>query len=129
MPIRAFAVCLLLTAYTSAQGGDPSTVAQRTNEPKQYSDFQAYATAIRSQLRAHHIILPYVPDTATAVFELTLSDAGTVIELKPATTNRFPSYDQAIQRAIFRAQPFPLLVRATTPSKPVPLKLNFRVKE
>ena|SRR2546426_3861927 len=129
MRIRTFAVCLLLTACTSANGGDPSTVLQRINEPKHYSDFQAHASAIRNQVRAHLIILPDVPDTATAVFELTLSDAGTVIELKPAATNRFPSYDQAIQRAIYKAQPFPLLVRATAPGKPVPLKLNFRVKE
>src|SRR5919108_299669 len=81
-----------------------------TKTPAVYSDHAAYAAAIRSMVRKHLILPRNVPDSASAVVEVILSDTGKVTSLRTLTSSGFSAYDAAIRRAIQRAQPYPLLL-------------------
>jgi TonB family protein len=106
----------------------PHAVLIEAPEPAPYTDVQAYGVAVRRAIRAHLIIPLNVPDSASAVYELTLSNKGAVANLRAVRRSAFPAYDAAIQRAIERAQPFPLLVTAD-PAEPTRMQLTFKVKE
>lgn len=106
----------------------PQAVPIQAPEPVPYSDVQTYGVAVRRAIRAHLLIPSNVPDSASAVYELTLSSKGAVANLRAVRRSGFPAYDAAIERAIQRAQPFPLLVTAD-PAKPTRMQLTFRVKE
>jgi TonB family protein len=76
-----------------------------------------------------NLILPRnIPDSASAIVELVLSDTGVVADLRTLTSSGFPAYDAAISRAIRRAQPYPLLL---VPGRqgPMTIRLRFQIKE
>jgi TonB family protein len=76
-----------------------------------------------------NLILPRnVPDSASAIVEVVLSETGTVAGLRTLTSSGFPAYDAAIRRAIQRAQPYPLLL---VPGRqgPLTMRLRFQMKE
>jgi colicin import membrane protein len=93
-----------------------------------YSDRAAYAAVIRSMVRKNLILPRNVPDSASALVEVVLSDAGAVTGLRTLTSSGFPAYDAAIRRAIQRAQPYPLL---DVPGRqgPMTMRLRFQMKE
>jgi TonB family protein len=97
-------------------------------EPAAYSDHAAYAAAIRTMVRKNLILPRNVPDSASAIVEVVLSDTGTVAGLRTLTSSGFPAYDAAIRRAIQRAQPYPLLL---VPGRqgPMTMRLRFQMKE
>jgi TonB family protein len=99
-----------------------------TNEPAAYSDHAAYAAAIRTMVRKNLILPRNVPDSASAIVEVVLSDTGAVAALRTLTSSGFPAYDAAIRRAIRRAQPYPLLL---VPGRqgPMTMRLRFQIKE
>ena len=88
-----------------------------------YSDQAAYAAAIRSKVRKNLVLPRNVPDSAGAVVEVVLSDAGAVTGLRTVMSSGFPAYDAAIRRAIQRGQPYPLL---QVPGQKAPLKMRLR---
>lgn len=106
----------------------PQAVPLQAPEPAPYSDLQTYGVAVSRAIRKHLTIPPNVPDSASAVYELTLSNKGAVANLRAVRRSGFPAYDAAIQRAIQRAQPLPLFVSAD-PAKPTRMQLTFKVKE
>jgi TonB family protein len=69
-----------------------------------------------------------VPESASAVYELTLRRDGSVSRLRTLRRSGFPAYDAAIRRAIRRAQPFPPFA-PVDPDEPTRLQLTFKVKE
>lgn len=91
-------------------------------------DLQTYATVISRAIKAHLILPPNVPETASAIYEITLFKNGTVAHLRAVRRSGFPAYDAAIRRAIQRAQPFPQLA-AADPAKPTRMQLTFKVRE
>jgi TonB family protein len=99
-----------------------------TKEPAGYSDHAAYAAAIRTMVQKNLILPRNVPDSASAIVEVVLSDTGTVARLRTLTSSGFPAYDAAIRRAIHRAQPYPLLL---VPGRqgPMTMRLRFQIKE
>lgn len=99
-----------------------------TKEPAAYSDQAAYAAAIRTMVRKNLILPPNVPDSASAIVEVVLSDTGTVTGLRTLTSSGFPAYDAAVRRAIHRAQPYPLLLVAGRQG-PMTMRLRFQMKE
>jgi TonB family protein len=102
--------------------------APTTKGPAVYSDQAAYAAAIRSMVRKNLVVPRNVPDSASALVEVALSDKGAVTDLRTITSSGFPSYDAAVRRAIQRAQPYPLL---TVPGHqgPLTMRLRFQMKE
>jgi TonB family protein len=103
-------------------------IAFAKKEPIVYTDRMAYAAEIRTMIRRHLILPRNLPDSASALVELALSDAGAVADLRTIKSSGFPAYDAAIERAIHRAQPYPLLVVPDRPG-PMPMQLRFQVKE
>jgi len=99
-----------------------------TTEPAVYSDQTAYAAAIRTMVRKNLVLPRNVPDSASAIVEVVLSDTGTVTGLRTLTSSGFPAYDAAIRRAIQRAQPYPLL-RVPGRQGPMTMRLRFQIKE
>jgi colicin import membrane protein len=99
-----------------------------TTEPAGYSDQAAYAAAIRAKVRKNLVLPRDVPDSASAVVEVVLSDTGTVAGLRTLTSSGFPAYDAAIRRAIHRAQPYPLLL-VSGRQGPLTMRLRFQIKE
>lgn len=92
------------------------------------TDLRTYGGAVGRAIRKHLVIPSNVPDSASAVYELTLSGKGAVANLRAVRRSGFPAYDAAIRRAIQRAQPLPLLVTAE-PAKPTRMQLTFKVRE
>jgi TonB family protein len=91
-------------------------------------DLQTYAAAVSRAIKARLVLPRGVPETASAVYEITLSAKGAVTELRAVRPSGSPSYDAAIRRAIERAQPFAPLAGAD-PANPIRLQLTFKVKD
>jgi TonB family protein len=106
----------------------PQAVALGDSATTRSDDLQAYATTISRAIKARLILPPKVPDSAKAIYEITLRENGTVSRLRAVKRSGFPAYDAAIRRAIRRAQPFPRFPTAD-PGKPTRLQLTFRVRE
>src|SRR5688572_23481092 len=113
---------------TPIQMQGPQAVPMHAPEQPPSSDLQAYGAAVNRAVKKHLIIPSDVPDAASAVYEFTLSRKGAVTNLRAVRRSGFPPYDAAIQRAIRRAQPLPVLVSAD-PAKPTRIQLVFRMKE
>ena len=99
-----------------------------TKQPVVYSDQTAYAAQIRAMIRKNLVVPSTVPDSASAIVEVVLSDAGAVASLRTLTSSGFPAYDAAIRQAIRRAQPYPLL-HVPGRQGPMPMRLRFQAKE
>ena len=93
-----------------------------------YTDHTAYAAAIRNMVRKNLVVPNNVPDSASAIVEVVLSDTGAVTRLRTLTGSGFPAYDAAIRRAIQRAQPYPLR-REPGRQGPLTMRLRFQIKE
>ena len=93
-----------------------------------YSDQAAYAAVIRSMVRKNLVVPRNVPDSASALVEVVLSDKGAVTGLKTLTSSGFPAYDAAVRRAIQRAQPYPLLA-VPGQKGPLTMRMRFQMKE
>ena len=91
-------------------------------------DLQTYAVAVSRAIKARLVLPSGVPETASAVYELTLSRNGALTHLRAVRPSGFPAYDAAIRRAIQRAQPFPRPAGGD-PAKPTRLQLTFKVKD
>ena len=113
-----------VAARPLADGGS----AASTNEPAVYSDQAAYAAAVRSMVRKNLVVPRNVPDSASALVEVVLSDKGAVTGLRTLTSSGFPAYDAAVRRAIQRAQPFPLLA-VPGHQGPMTMRLRFQMKD
>jgi len=93
-----------------------------------YSDQAAYAAVIRSMVRKNLVVPRNVPDSASALVEVVLSDKGAVTGLRTLTNSGFPAYDAAVRSAIQRAQPYPLLA-VPGHQGPLTMRLRFQMKE
>lgn len=110
------------------QANAPQAAPIDAGAPDRSDDLQTYATVISRAIRARLILPSDVPETASAIYEITLSQNGAVAQLRAVRRSGYPAYDAAIRRAIQRAQPFPQLATAD-PAKPIRMQLTFKVKE
>lgn len=108
--------------------GGPKAVPIDVSARDPADDLQSYATAIGRAIRARLILPSDVPESANAIYEITLLGNGAVAGLRAVRRSGFPAYDAAIRRAIRRAQPFPQLAIAD-PAQPTRMQLTFRVRE
>lgn len=76
-----------------------------------------------------NLVLPRnVPQSASAIMEIVLSDTGAITRLSTLASSGFPAYDAAVRRAIQRAQPYPVL-RVPGQKGPLTMHLLFQVTE
>ena len=108
--------------------GGPQAVPMDAPAADPADDLQTYGKAISRAIRAKLVLPANVPDTASAIYEITLRENGAVANVRAVRRSEFPAYDAAIRRAIRRAQPFPRPPSAD-PVKPTRLRLTFKVRD
>jgi hypothetical protein len=79
-------------------------------QPTQYVDVATYMAALRIKIRGNWILPAETPDNATVTFHVVLSQSGEVTSLRRVNPSGFELYDQAIEQAIFKSQPLPVLL-------------------
>ena len=89
-----------------------------------------YRARISARIRQRVILPPDLQGNPEAIYNVSLLPGGTVTEVRLVKTSGVATYDAAVERAIFAAQPLPV------PEDPgmfqanfKKLRLNFRPKE
>lgn len=67
-----------------------------------------YQDMIRSKIRRNIVMPPDVPETAKAEFKVTVLPGGDVMDVVLLKSSGNTAYDNAAERAIYKAQPLPL---------------------
>ncbi|MDO8312030.1 MAG: cell envelope integrity protein TolA, partial [Sideroxyarcus sp.] len=96
------------------QAGIRAEVAAATEAEK-----GRYVDMIRSKIRRNIVMPPDVSENAEAIFKVTLLPGGMVMDVAMLKSSGNAAYDNATERAIYKAQPLPL------PTDPL-LKKEFR---
>lgn len=85
-----------------------------------------YAGKIRAKIRSRIVMPPGVPDDARAVFEVTVLPGGRVLNVRLKKSSNNPAYDDAVERAIYKAEPLPLPADAALFNRFREMELSFR---
>ena len=84
---------------------------------------------IQAKIKRNIVMPPDVPDNARAEFDVTLLPGGSVLSAKLVKPSGNEAYDNAVERAIFKAQPLPLPPDAALFKEFRVLKLGFQPNE
>jgi len=88
-----------------------------------------YTAKIIARIRSRIVMPPGVPDEARAEFRVTLLPGGEVLNARLVKSSGFRAYDDAVERAIIKAQPLPLPSDSAMFNRFREMKLGFRPKE
>jgi colicin import membrane protein len=77
--------------------------------PQVFTDSTEYAQAVQGRIRRNLVLPDGIPLSAGAVAELTLTPSGEVEELKIVQSSGYRLYDDAIESAVFHAEPLPVM--------------------
>ncbi len=98
-------------------------------QPLVFTDQAQYIEAFRAHVRRKLVIPPGTPRSAGAAVDVLVSPKGEVRKLVITQPSGYPSYDRAIERAVFGAQPLPVLEEWVTANRSERLILKFKVAE
>lgn len=84
-----------------------------------------YVAKIQAKIKGNIILPPDVPKGARAEFSVTLLPGGTILNVRLTKRSGDDAYDRAVERAIFKSQPFPLPPDTALFKKFRDLKLGF----
>ena len=85
-----------------------------------------YEDMIRSKIRRNIVMPPDVPETAKAEFRVTLLPGGMVMDAVLLKSSGSAAYDNAVERAIYKAQPLPVPAEAALQKMFRELRLTLR---
>lgn len=88
-----------------------------------------YKARIQAKIRRFIVLPPDVPPSAQAEFDVVLLPSGEVLAVKIKRSSNHKVYDDAVERAIYKAQPLPLPPDPALFSKFRELSLRFRPGE
>jgi colicin import membrane protein len=88
-----------------------------------------YKGLIIAKIRRNIVMPPDVPDNVQAEFDVILIPGGTVLSAKLTKPSGNGAYDEAVERAISKAQPLPLPPDVSLFNRFRELHLTFRPKE
>lgn len=88
-----------------------------------------YKARIQAKIRRLIVLPPDVPPSAQAEFDVVLLPSGEVLAVKIKRSSNHKVYDDAVERAIYKAQPLPLPPDPALFSKFRELSLRFRPGE
>jgi colicin import membrane protein len=88
-----------------------------------------YTAKIAAKIRSRIVMPPDVPDDARAEFAVTVLPGGSVLNPRLLKTSGNAAYDNAVERAIIKAQPLPLPPDTALFNKFREMRLGFRPKE
>lgn len=89
----------------------------------------SYTAQIRSKIRRFIILPPDIQGNPEAVFDVVLLPGGNVLSVKLVKSSGNQAYDDAVERAIYKAQPLPLPPDVALFSNFRELHLQFRPKD
>lgn len=87
---------------------------------------ERYQDMIRNKIRRKMKMVADVPDSAEALFKITLLPDGTVMDVELKKSSGFPAYDNAAERAIRLADPLPMPAEVSLQMMFRELKLSIR---
>jgi colicin import membrane protein len=87
---------------------------------------ERYQDMIRNKIRRKMKAVADVPDSAEAIFKITLLPDGTVMDVELFKSSGFPAYDNAAERAILLAEPLPMPTDVSLQKMFRELKLSIR---
>ncbi|HAF43511.1 MAG TPA: cell envelope integrity protein TolA [Gallionellaceae bacterium] len=85
-----------------------------------------YQDMIRAKIRRNIVMPPDVPESAKAEFKVTLLPGGDVLDVELLRSSGHTAYDNAAERAIYKAQPLPVPTNADLQKMFRELKLTIR---
>lgn len=85
-----------------------------------------YKSRIRSKIRRYIILPGELNGNPQAEFDVTLMPSGEVLRVALVKSSGTPTYDSAVERAIYKAQPLPLPPQTELFSQFRELRLKFR---
>jgi len=85
-----------------------------------------YQDMIRAKIRRNIVMPPDVPESAKAEFKVTLLPGGDVLDVELLRSSGHTAYDNAAERAIYKAQPLPVPDDADLQKMFRELKLTIR---
>lgn len=88
-----------------------------------------YTAKIIARIRSRIVMPPGVPDEVRAEFVVTVLPGGEVLNLRLVKSSGLRAYDEAVERAIIKAQPLPMPPDPALFNRFRELKLGFRPKE
>jgi colicin import membrane protein len=88
-----------------------------------------YTGRIAAKIRSRIVMPPDVPDDARAVFAVTVLPGGRVLPPRLVKSSGYPAYDNAVERAISKAEPLPLPSDPGLFNRFREMELVFRPKE
>lgn len=88
-----------------------------------------YTAKIIARIRSRIVLPPGVPDEARAEFAVTVLPGGEVLNARLLKSSGHRAYDEAVERAIIKAQPLPLPTEPGLFNRFREMKLGFRPKE
>ena len=108
---------------------EPLAAPQRNAEPVVFTDEAQYIHAFRIYVRRNLVVPAGTPGSANAAVEAVVSPKGEVKKLAITRSSGYPSYDQAVKRAVFQAQPLPVMQEWVASNRPEKLILKFKASE
>jgi colicin import membrane protein len=88
-----------------------------------------YEDMIRGKIRRNIVMPPDVAESVTSEFKVTLLPGGMVMEVELVKGSGNPAYDNAAERAIYKAQPLPVPANAELQKMFRELRLIIRPEE
>ncbi len=85
-----------------------------------------YQDMIRAKIRRNIVMPPDVPESARAEFKVTLLPGGDVLDVELLRSSGHSAYDNAAERAIYKAQPLPVPTDVSLQKMFRELKLTIR---
>ena len=108
---------------------EPLTAPHRDPQPVVFTDKAQYIHAFRIYVRRNLVVPAGTPGSANAAVEAVVSPKGEVKKLAITRSSGYPSYDQAVKRAVFQAQPLPVMQEWVASNRPEKLILKFKASE
>lgn len=97
-----------LEAYSERRRQDEQARVRAEVDAATATQVVRYRDQIRNKIRRNIVMPPDVPESATAEFRVTLLPDGSVLEVRLLKSSGNAAYDNAAERAIYKAQPLPL---------------------
>lgn len=88
-----------------------------------------YTAKIVARIRSRIVLPPGVPDEARAEFAVTVLPGGEVLNARLLKSSGHRAYDEAVERAIIKAQPLPLPTEPGMFNRFREMRLGFRPRE
>ena len=106
--------------------GEPLAAPPLDDQAVVFTDQGQYIYAFRVYVRRNLVIPPGTPESADTAVEVLVSPEGEVRKLVIAQSSGYPSYDRAVERAVFQAQPLPVMEEWVTADRSERLILKFK---